>query len=426
MLVSVFATLGYNSSQVDDMLKTEVVYGNDNVVGSVKSYLEAIIIEYPYLTSDTYRNTINKFCKLAQLQLIQDNGELLFVSARPVATPRELNNCISIVANSQFSQLQRSTIVKNNINYATLSENLVSKTREAVAVYDTQSETNEGMSLTRIGQRREDSEYFYREDGSLIGKTFNIVDRYRLEYNLSSWSDEFMVNIDDFSFIINHTVENRYHTYKKNFWNILTNDSGISTSKSKGGIIAVGPTILSKGRSGDVLFWEFEETYDSGFNMAFDSDDALQWSTFRHISYEIELRCTKLETKPVKITNGGSTQKEIDCLSELLQNGTTYNSTKMSDIILQNVINDYKYGISDATITVACADYYNEAGEQVKNWGAGHIIEVGDIVSIKKDNNGTPLVSYKDGTEYKWRVKSANFRKSGVPLIDLQLQEIRQ
>ena len=42
-----------------------------------------------------------------------------------------------------------------------------------------------------------------------------------------------------------------------------------------------------------------------------------------------------------------------------------------------------------------------------------------------KDNNGNSLWSYKNGSPMFWRVTGRNFRKVGVPMIDLELQEVR-
>lgn len=48
MLLDVFVSIGYTQNQVDQMLSTEIIYGVENQVGTVKEYLEQIIIPYPY------------------------------------------------------------------------------------------------------------------------------------------------------------------------------------------------------------------------------------------------------------------------------------------------------------------------------------------------------------------------------------------
>ena len=111
LLSEVLGTLGFNSDQVDSMLDKEIVYGN-NEIGSVKSYLEKITIEYPYLESATYRETLDKFCVLAQLNLMEDdNGNLKFFSARPIDI--ESKPIIVIPTNRQFSRLVKDEFLKN-------------------------------------------------------------------------------------------------------------------------------------------------------------------------------------------------------------------------------------------------------------------------------------------------------------------------
>ena len=122
--------------------------------------------------------------------------------------------------------------------------------------------------------------------------------------------------------------------------------------------------------------------------------------------------------------------------SELLQDNTRVSYidfenaialfAKSIDIIKNNILDDYSNGISNASITVACSNYYDINGNLAKDWSKGEIIQVGDIVRVDKDNEGNSASSYKDGTPKLWRVTGRTFRKQGVPLIDLELQEIRQ
>ena len=73
-----------------------------------------------------------------------------------------------------------------------------------------------------------------------------------------------------------------------------------------------------------------------------------------------------------------------------------------------------------------CGDYYDSNGEIIKNWSNGEILEIGDIIRVDKDNNGNSLWKYSNGSEMYWRVIGRNFRYAGVPLIDLQLQEVKR
>lgn len=114
--------------------------------------------------------------------------------------------------------------------------------------------------------------------------------------------------------------------------------------------------------------------------------------------------------------------------NELLQDVTELKignkSTPIAEQISQNITSDYANGIETMRLTVCCADYKDTYGVVRKNWSKGEIFEVGDIVRVDKDNNGTPAVTYKNGNAKLWKVTGRTFRNEGVPLVDLELQEI--
>lgn len=98
--------------------------------------------------------------------------------------------------------------------------------------------------------------------------------------------------------------------------------------------------------------------------------------------------------------------------NELLQTGTLYNGNKVVDVIQSNILSDYANGIRTGNVTISCSNYYNIDGSIAKNWSLGEVIQVGDLVSV-------------NGNKSIWRVTGRNFRKVGVPMIDLELQEVR-
>lgn len=427
MLLSVFESLGYNSTQVDKMLETEIIYGNDNVIGSVKSYLEQIVIQYPYLFSDTYRNTINKFCTLAQLQLLQmDNGELKFVSARPIATNDELQNTIQINAKDQFSTFDRTAIVKNKIKAVKVSENIINERYVELGSKDYDGTTTNGVRLYNISNRNPQVDSVKDLEGKSVTLIIANVYRYAIEIDLNSSEQIFVKdNPDLFRVRVETNNTQRNFTYKESFFNTITGTSESVQSFSTSEVIY--PQILSKYINNGKLRLEFEVTkgtYATGGRV-----NGSQWTEFvvREDKYTIEgLGIESKNNEIVRATDSNAPIKDISSNNELLQNTTTYNLIKMSELIAENILTDYANGVADGTITVSCLDYYNENGEKAKDWATGQIIEVGDIIAPKKDNMGTTLVKYKSGDEYKWRVKGVTFRKGGIPFLDLQVQEIRQ
>lgn len=139
MLVSVLTNeyVGYTPSEVDDMLTTQIVYGANNTIGSVKEYLQSITINAPYLASCSLRETIEKFCLLAQLNVYEDNnGKIKFVSARPKRVGHE--PILVIPPKKQFSALTKDIILKNKFDGVEFSAKQVNNIIE----YDTVVFTN--------------------------------------------------------------------------------------------------------------------------------------------------------------------------------------------------------------------------------------------------------------------------------------------
>lgn len=415
---------------IDTMLSSEIIYGHDNEVGSVKKYLEQIIIPHPYLLSDTYRNTVNKFCKLAQLQLIQsDNGELRFVSARPTATASDLDNCIQLNLRDQFSQLSRTAIVKNRITGAELSENIISVEPKVIASANGFSDSNTAnLSLVDIGEDDVPNSGIYGKDNVLVAKMRQSVKKYSISFNLDESNEIFNKrDVSGISLRAKIQKDNSAKTYHAGWFGTSLNSEVSNIDSSS--IEEFTPTIFTSPKTWRPATFEFSIVNRKYINQMYGFSaflDGTEWLDWGVSSQEYSIMADCLNVVDSSARKGSGQLAKIDVASELLQSGTTYKGVKLSTIILNNVINDYSNGIADASITVSCGDYYNENGEKVKDWKSGQIIKVGDIVVPKRDNNGTPLVVGKDGHEYKWRVKSVTFRKTGVPFLDLKLQEIRQ
>lgn len=430
MLLSVFESLGYDSTQVDKMLETEIIYGNDNVIGSVKSYLEQIVIQYPYLLSDTYRNTINKFCTLAQLQLLQmDNGELKFVSARPIATTYELENTIQVNAKDQFSTFDRTAIVKNKAT--SVNVNISNTSIEDKTIYQSKGIVVEGSNPNpRVVQSLDSNMSFfsnwgyydkeiinYTEDGlanKIVGAKANVL----FELDLSSLGDVFYKDVSRI-YLIAHNTKN---TYKRSIDINGQNYDSETTETEDVKIVPIQASILK-----NILLLKFSIDIAQYYSGVLTADNKFSNYLSSTITFDLHAECITSTNEDlyfgVETKNKGDFSVEGN---EMLQFNTVFNNTNLSKIIAQNILNDYSNGIADGVITISCADYYNENGDKVKDWASGQIIEVGDIIAPKKDNLGTPLVNYRNGNEYKWRVKGATFRKGGIPFLDLQVQEIRQ
>ena len=100
--------------------------------------------------------------------------------------------------------------------------------------------------------------------------------------------------------------------------------------------------------------------------------------------------------------------------SELLQDQTMFDEIKMSELIKQNIKEDYKNGVSNGKLTIPCVDIFDKNQTLQKDWwDKGQIIETKELLDIEGDNNA-------------WRVTGRHFKKNGVPLLDLEVQQIKQ
>ena len=105
--------------EIDYMLRTIInttsSFGEHEEI-SVKDYLLSIKIPSFTLEKDSLTNQINKICTVAQLNLyIDDNGDMCFVNARPIATDDELQkeNIINVRYYQQYGSPKTTILVAN-------------------------------------------------------------------------------------------------------------------------------------------------------------------------------------------------------------------------------------------------------------------------------------------------------------------------
>ena len=452
LLSEVLQTLNYTSEQIDSMLSEEIIYG-DSETGSVKSYLEKITIEYPYLESSTYRETLNKFCTLAQLNLLEDdNGNIKFVSARPIGV--ESQPVIVIPSNRQFSKLVKDEFLKNQYNNPFVQyckfigeESLFGETKTANL-----REDNGGTHIVEQGGNYEplifsDYDEIYNDiqknPMSNVTKIVNYthgqstLPYYKVHVYLPISNENIIKDIENLSVSISGDkagIETTTYTttigevgkeetviltsnhspYKTTNYSLMLNlkdDENISTNLVNTHILNVVKN--NKYVEFDMLFWK--DIVDLSGSLI-DYTLYVLSSTFQLYGevYRYEM-----------VENNENSDIEISG-NELIQEGTLYNGVKkIYELNKDNIIVDYTKGIKTGTISVACLDYYDTNGNKVIDWSKQEIIQVGQIVRIDKDNLGNSKVNYIDGEPYLWKVTGRRFRYSGVPMIDLELQEVK-
>lgn len=443
ILVSVLDNMGYSSTEISEMLNKEIIIANsinDNIAeASIGTYLQKIFIRYPYLEADTIKNTIDKLCTLAQLQVYKDDDDKIrFISARPRATNNELSKVIVIPSKYQKSQFIETKILKNKYDGIDIDEGTIIK-EENSNIYSSNPiychENRIGIA-NNTGVNDEIYDVWAGTNDTTNWLQFNFsIDlvplnkEKHLPINLDDLKIEIVPNSKNYTFKYpNYTEDTNpdgansillkytsreipYHEYTSVYIDGKWTENNFYNAKIENNVLSIRCQIESATNIGSAI-----DTSIS-YNVAF-----IQDFTFNILKaiYNIDNNNLKFGNNPIKINN-----------NELIQNTTNFLESplfikKISYLIRDNIIDDYKNGIADATITVSCSNYYDINGNLVKDWSKGEIIQVGDIVRVDKDNEGNSASSYADKTPRLWRVTGRTFRKQGVPLIDLELQEIKQ
>ncbi len=98
--------------EIYGMLDTVINIGGEDV--TVKQYLERIIVEDIDVVESSLRQAVDKICNIALLQVIEnDEGEIKFISARPLATQDELDTAKVIPLRMQKSDFEYEILLSN-------------------------------------------------------------------------------------------------------------------------------------------------------------------------------------------------------------------------------------------------------------------------------------------------------------------------
>ena len=111
-LHTMLSSSGFDDEEIDGMLDTVINIGGEDV--TVKQYLERIIVEDIDVVESSLRQAVDKICNIALLQVIEnDNGEIKFISARPLATQDELDTAKVIPLRMQKSDFEYEILLSN-------------------------------------------------------------------------------------------------------------------------------------------------------------------------------------------------------------------------------------------------------------------------------------------------------------------------
>lgn len=538
-------SVGISSDKMEIMLSNQIVYGTPSKLGTVADYFRAITVPYPYIERGTIRETLDKFCQLTQLNLIEnDNGDLVFVQSRPVRAGNE--QVLVIPTHCQMSAIDTDIVIDNIIDKAVVAQKSVTvesanKTDVSSLTFLTDLESTIWSAQSSPYNRRDwisqitVSPNAYQSAGEYIKtalyvgtlrdtivadfeikagqdkkRILDVFDKTNITYKLTyvksvgdaRWSclssgtdadgytalpivtyqenylspinDNIRFDVDkreileDTGTFATSQITQNVAVYSKNYATIgveqsqtMTNSSNIFSlsfeyDSDKDSFVMSGDEILPRlkltwGKMFVRMYAVLKNSTQPTINFYGNTNNPDASERYKYLmslkdgeatsTYGFEIYI------PIKLEISilGNTQtitfNDVDTSAdesgehtvsiggnEMLQTATTLvvdgTSTDLATQISKNITSDYKNGIETMRLTVCCADYKDTYGVVRKNWSKGEIFEVGDIVRVDKDNNGTPAVTYKNGNAKLWKVTGRTFRNEGVPLVDLELQEI--
>lgn len=409
--------LGYRDERLE-MVDEKIIYGHgDNLhYGTIREYLERLIFNIGYVYTDaiTVYDLINEICTIAQLNLIQlDNGKLKFVSARPIE--HKDKTIIKIPKKYQSSILDREIFLKNKYNNVKYVKNTLIESIDAIldVTYNIRDEDG-NLSLDNIDG--ENVQIITNENGNSAICFFKTI---------TSSSD--LIRVDS----------NIWGRFKQHpFVHGFVFGEGAPTSSEESRSIGISNSDVAKEEysfitnsmaSKCVQLTKYSTNNSETFAITINIDgDATQYGREMLIKvYGSVYNVSQVEMSINDNLNIYEFSYAKGLLSDKLNYQYANSVISMYDMIANNVINDYSKGIGTASISVVCANYYDLNDNLTIDWRKGEILQIGDIVQVDKDNNGTSAVAYANGEPMRFKITGRKFRKEGVPMLDLELQEVR-
>lgn len=428
---------------------------------TIYEYLESISIQYPIIESGrTYRDVIDSICLIAQIQMyFDDKNNITFVSARPLSFGSI--KAIRIPKNCMMSQLDYDVILKNKYNNVELGKfniedftkqntNVFSVAFNPILTYDNYNtsevvENSGGGTFTAFVR----VESFYTEGEVNFDKkqSNNLVQILGVDEPQKVQNEEINEQKYSNNIYVSYFVESFYNDVDKSFYDefksfgnkpydmsslttIRTESTGL-LSKPHAQQSAVLQTAETSLPDNTYLTLEEHETYYTlKYKILTGKLESVLQSNIVDDYSRYVANIKKYTCNEVSISIDGvlrtisfseTYNKEYSntqSLSVVLSSNKLIQTNEIVDNIKNNILLDYQNGISTATMSICCMDLYNGENNKILNWYNGEIVRVNDIVYFDND-------TYSNGSQRYWIIRGRKFRYVGVPLIDLELQEVK-
>lgn len=431
------------ATAVDNSKCLGFISGIGMVGSNLGNKLSAITIPYPYLPSASFRETIEKFCTLAQMTLsLNEGGKILFVDARPLFKDSEANTIVQVGNKYKISNLNKTLFLKNKVDgvdikqskpTSTVEFNVVCLSENITSFPDyTTNQNNDYKTATASDGRGVSFKTYYTTFGVKIPKKTDngLKDIQRVLSGVDNKGNSF----------IQYTVTWHYQQLVKysggeeivDVGNTETGDiasaifystTGEKISDAMSCTLEYGATasVSCTDKSNIFTPYIFKETKDSNGADFWEAtitilvgkeakhsfagsttsvDNEYIGGRFTPLSVDIsfygDVYTVSFEEKDLSTPNIKSANNAVSIpTNELMQNASDVKA------IRDNILEDYNSGVPTATIDLFCG---------LKDWENGEIIQPNDVLTI-------------EGEDGYWRVTGRTFKYAGAPTLSLELQK---
>ena len=463
MFYNIFTKYGYSQSDIDTML-SDIIINEKLEKISIKDYLRYINIEYPYLPASTFREMVDKFCTLAQLDcFLNIDGKPKFISSRPITSA--YTNPIIIPKKSMYNSFSKSVLLKNKYDDVNLETQIVSDELniDSSVATNTIKQFNKTMTTCNVNYITVD---FYsgsartehvvaRIEGIYTNGEFSIPKKSNYNLDIIKKTYNYNKNNEQSTWSISYeeTSEDDFRFFMSRYFNSFINEENpfsipiIGSLKNLNGKIDVfsveqksendssKSAIAELQDNNSITITERENDYLVNYNIltnvktfsgrgfsqkeGIETGDIFYGSAKEYDALKLDINIhgdkRTISFSSDSVENQSSKNIVTINSNELIQeNSTIIFSSNISDIIKSNILLDYSNGISNGNLSSAYVDYYYENGDLAVNALNGDIISVGSVVKVEEDDR-------------LWRVTGVDFSKNGYPQYsELQLMEIKK
>ena len=434
---------------------------NISIDNTVKSFMESLTIEYPYMESSDLRTALEKICRVCRCGIaVKDDGTTYMFNARPKLTA--FDNVYNIPKSYMISNLNSNIIKKNKyypvINYkkplikAETGANIYTDSFVPTGYEDNSNNQEDYKKKLDITQGADiyayvKSYYAYinfqipkkskyglkkvtKVYGSVDGEDKNTNINYSVTYTLKSGvatPKDTNFNLNEFTFsnptseieetgtIVDYKAEIKYSYHISLSTNIVTAFAG----QNKTSIVVieyddyykVSTTMLV----GLKIIGAFSKAYTSGGETTYIGGGEYKEYVPKTVNFTIYGDTYEIDFENLYTTapNNTSDKKSITLDgSELVQSTATINNQDLPTYLQTSIAEDYSNGISTANVDIFTGDYGG------KVWESGDVAQIGEVVYFDDDTK-------IDGSQRYWKITGRNYKQDGSPSITLELQEIK-